>query len=71
MNPQSKVWANQSILLTDIYDRVPTNEFAIESISCPLTPKSQIFISPLELTSILEGFTSVTIITLALVETRE
>lgn len=37
---------------------MPTNEFAIESISWPLTPKSQILISPLELTKIFEGFTS-------------
>lgn len=45
-------------VLTDMYDLVPTNELAIESISCPLTPKSQSRISPLELTSILDGFTS-------------
>ena len=41
-----------------MYDLVPTNELAIESISCPLTPKSQSLISPLELTNILDGFTS-------------
>ena len=29
-----------------IYERVPTNELAIESISCPLTPKSHNLISP-------------------------
>ncbi len=41
-----------------MYDLVPTNEFAIESMSWPETPKSQILISPLELTKIFEGFTS-------------
>ena len=41
-----------------MYDLVPTNELAIESISWPLTPKSQSLISPLELTKILDGFTS-------------
>ena len=45
-------------VLTDMYDLVPTNELAIESISWPLTPKSQSLISPLELTKILDGFTS-------------
>ena len=50
---------NRSIgILTDMYERVPTNEFAIESINWPLTPKSHILISPFELTNILEGFTS-------------
>lgn len=44
--------------LTAMYDRVPTKELAMESISCPLTPKSQILISPRELTNILEGLTS-------------
>ena len=43
---------------TDIYDLVPTNEFAMESISWPLTPKSHILISPLELTRMFDGFTS-------------
>lgn len=37
---------------------MPTNEFAIESISCPLTPKSQSLISPLEFTKMLDGLTS-------------
>ena len=37
---------------------MPTNEFAIESISCPLTPKSHSLISPRELTRMLDGFTS-------------
>lgn len=45
--------------LTAMYDLVPTNEFAIELISCPLTPKSHSLISPLELTRMLEGFTSI------------
>lgn len=63
---QQNPWVSKGItiqqykLLTDIYDRVPTNEFAMESINCPLTPKSQIFISPREFTSILEGLTSAT-----------
>ena len=48
-----------ALRLTAIYDLVPTKEFAIESISCPLTPKSHNLISPLELTSMFEGFTSV------------
>ena len=47
------------IMLTDMYDLVPTKEFAIESISWPLTPKSHSFISPRELTKMLDGFTSV------------
>lgn len=42
-----------------MYERVPTNELAIESINCPLTPKSQIFISPREFTNIFDGFTSI------------
>lgn len=37
---------------------MPTKEFAIESISCPLTPKSQSLISPLEFTKMLDGLTS-------------
>ncbi len=41
-----------------MYDRVPTKELAMESISCPLTPKSQILISAREFTRILDGFTS-------------
>lgn len=45
--------------LTDMYDLVPTKELAIESMSCPLTPKSHNLISPRELTSMFEGFTSV------------
>lgn len=49
-------------LLTDIYDLVPTNEFAIESINCPETPKSHILISPALLTKMLLGFTSLCII---------
>ena len=40
----------------DIYDLVPTNEFAIESINCTLTPKSQILISPLEFIKMLDGY---------------
>ena len=35
--------------------------FAIESINCPLTPKSQSFISPDEFIRIFEGLTSVEI----------
>lgn len=38
---------------------MPTKEFAIESINCPLTPKSHSFISPREFTKIFDGFTSV------------
>jgi hypothetical protein len=41
-----------------MYDLVPTNELAMESINWPLTPKSQSLISPLELIRMLEGFTS-------------
>lgn len=41
-----------------MYDLVPTKELAIESINCPLTPKSHILISPLELTKMFDGFTS-------------
>ena len=41
-----------------MYERVPTNEFAIESISCPLTPKSHILISPPEFSRMLDGLTS-------------
>jgi len=44
-----------------MYDRVPTKELAMESINWPDTPKSQIFISPRELTRILDGFTSLRI----------
>lgn len=46
--------------LTAMYDLVPTNELAIELISWPLTPKSHNLISPRELTSTLDGFTSET-----------
>lgn len=53
----SKLKAVKSVL-TDMQERVPTNEFAIESISCPLTPKSQSLISPLEFTKMLDGLTS-------------
>ena len=42
-----------------MYDLVPTNELAMEFMSWPLTPKSHSFISPLELTKIFDGFTSV------------
>jgi hypothetical protein len=42
-----------------MYDRVPINVFAIESINCPLTPKSHSFISPDEFIRIFEGLTSV------------
>lgn len=42
-----------------MYDLVPTKELAMESISCPLTPKSQSLISPREFTRMLEGLTSV------------
>ena len=45
--------------LTDMYDLVPTKEFAMESISCPLTPKSHSLISPREFTRMFDGFTSV------------
>ena len=45
-------------LLTDIYDLVPTKDTATESISCPLTPKSQSLISPLVFTKIFDDFTS-------------
>ena len=41
-----------------MYDRVPTKLLAIESISCPETPKSQILISPAEFTRMLLGLTS-------------
>lgn len=42
----------------DIYDLLPMNELAMESISCPLTPKSHSFTSPRELTRIFDGFIS-------------
>ena len=42
-----------------MYDLVPTKEFAMESISCPLTPKSHSLISPREFTRMFDGFTSV------------
>lgn len=42
-----------------MYDRVPTKELAMESMSWPLTPKSHSLISPREFTRMLEGFTSV------------
>ena len=38
------------------------NVFAIESMSCPLTPKSHSLISPSEFMRILEGLTSSIII---------
>ena len=41
-----------------MYDLVPTNENATESISWPLTPKSHSLISPFEFTNILEDLTS-------------
>lgn len=41
-----------------MYDLVPTNELAIESINCPLTPKSQILTSPLEFIKIFDGLIS-------------
>jgi hypothetical protein len=41
-----------------MYDRVPMNVLAIESISWPLTPKSHSFISPAELMSMFDGFIS-------------
>lgn len=41
-----------------MYDLVPTKELAVESISSPLTPKSQSLISPSEFTKIFDGFTS-------------
>jgi len=47
--------------LTAMYDRVPTNVLTKDSIelrSRPLTPKSQSFISPAELTKMFDGFTS-------------
>ena len=45
-------------LQTLIYVDVPTNVSAIELISSPDTPKSQILISPLELHRIFEGLMS-------------
>ena len=42
-----------------MYDLVPTKELAMELMSCPLTPKSQSLISPLEFTRMFDGFTSV------------
>jgi len=44
--------------LTLIYVLVPTNVFAIELISSPETPKSQILISPLVFAKMLEGLIS-------------
>lgn len=46
--------------LTDMYERVPTKELAMESMSCPLTPKSHSLISPREFTRMLDGLTSET-----------
>ena len=44
--------------VTAIYDLVPTNELAMESMSIPDTPKSHSLISPLLFTSMFEGLTS-------------
>jgi len=55
---EEKKKKNKNTILTDMYERVPTNELAIESISCLLTPKSHNLISPRELTRMLDGFTS-------------
>ena len=41
-----------------MYERVPMNVLAMESINWPLTPKSQSFISPDEFIRILDGLTS-------------
>ena len=41
-----------------MFEAFLTNELAIELISLPLEPKSHCLISPLELTSMFEGFTS-------------
>jgi hypothetical protein len=41
-----------------MYVLVPTNVLAIELISSPDTPKSQILISPFELAKILDGLMS-------------
>jgi hypothetical protein len=41
-----------------MYVLVPTKVSAIELMSSPETPKSQIFICPDELTSTFDGFTS-------------
>ena len=43
---------------TAIYERVPTNELAIESMSMHETPKSQSFTSPWLLTRMFDGFMS-------------
>ncbi|KAH9421333.1 hypothetical protein DERP_013783 [Dermatophagoides pteronyssinus] len=53
--------------LNTLNERVPTNELAIESVNCRLTPKSQIFISPREFTNIFDGLTSKRIIFLAII----
>jgi hypothetical protein len=45
-------------VLTLIYVDVPTNVFAMELISSPETPKSQILIAPLELTRMFDGLIS-------------
>ena len=42
-----------------MYVDVPTNVSAIELISSPDTPKSQILICPLDMSSTFDGFTSV------------
>lgn len=48
----------RTVKLTLIYVLVPTKVFAIELISSPETPKSQILISPLVFARILEGLMS-------------
>lgn len=46
------------MLLTLMYVEVPTKVSAMELISSPETPKSQILISPLELTNMFDGLMS-------------
>lgn len=56
MRPHTVTW--MSFIHTDMYALVPTNVFAIDSTSCPLTPKSAILICPSVFIKILLGFTS-------------
>ncbi len=52
-----QLWIHEG-QLTLMYVLVPTNVLAIELISSPDTPKSQILISPFELAKILDGLMS-------------
>ena len=54
----SRITSNVQLKLTLMYVLVPTKVFAIELMSSPETPKSQILISPLVFARMLEGLIS-------------